>query len=437
MAEWLVIVSYLLGLAFLLLLSASFSGSETALFSLSRTEARRMREGTAAERAITRLLAEPQRLLSTLLVGNMLVNVTTASLIAGLARRLLGERGLPYAIGISTALLLLFGEVTPKTVAVRHAPAFSRLLALPLLWFSSVVKPLRLVLRLVVRTCLRAIGLGDVKGWESVTHEDIIALLDLGEEQGVTVPGERGLAERILNLPRVMAYDIMVPRTGISGVSDALTVGQAYETACRRRHSRLPVYHRDLDDIWGFVSVNDLARWRATEVMDRPLGELREAVENRTPDQGPVYPVLVVPDTARVGRLLNQMREQHSHLAVLVDEYGGTAGLLTMADVLSEVLGQLTTTAEPVLRVVRDQELVVDGGLHLRQLDPHLDRAVRAEEAETVGGLVMEELGRLPRSGDVVEAGDYRFEVVRMTGKRVGTVHITALPAGTGTGEGT
>ena len=425
MSDLLVLVPHVVGLAVLLLLSGFFSGSETALFSLSRTEARRMRGGTPGEKAATFLLREPQRLLSTLLVGNMVVNVLTASIIAALARRYFAGSGVAVAIGLSTFLLLIFGEVTPKTIAVRHARVFSRLAALPLLFFSRLITPVRLVLRSVTRVGLRLVGQRNIVGWGTLTLDDITAMLMLGEAQGITDNRERELAEHILDLAHVSAHDIMVPRTEVRGIDDTCTLGEAYAEACRLRHSRLPVFHESLDEIWGFISVVDLPRWQGAVSARRRLSELRPE-ETGGPDRasGPVYPIEVVPETIRIEDLLPYMRQKRAQVVVLVDEYGGTSGILTLDDILAEIMGQIPAPERMVrARIERtESHLRVDGRLPIRELNKALIHELPRNGSDTIGGYVMELLGRLPRAGDVAEDEWHRFQVIKMAGRRIGTL---------------
>ncbi len=433
MNAFVALLPYLVGLSILLALSAFFSGSETALFSLTRAQAKRMSEGTRLERAVHELLQQPQRLLSSILVGNMLVNVMLASVIGSLSGRLLAGRGIGAAIGITTALLLIFGEVTPKTIAVRHAAVLSRVAALPLLWFSRAITPIRVVLRGTIHVLLTLIGQSKVPGWGVLTQAEIAGMLAVGQATGATDENERALVEQILALDDVDARDAMVPRTEVRGVSSDLTLAQAYQKACEWRHSRLPVYDEDLDDIWGIVVVVDLPRWQDTDLMNQPLSTLRPAQGSSpdpAPETSPVYPAYVVPETANIGQLLTTMQDLRAQLVVLVDEYGGTAGILTLDDILEEVIGRFSTREreDDVPFVPVEGGYLVDGHTHVRQLNRALDLELPQNGTDTVGGYAMELLGRLPRAGDVVDDGRYQFRVIKMAGRRIGALRLDVLP---------
>lgn len=422
-----------IGLVILLGLSGFFSGSETALFSLTRAQVKRLASGTGPEQTITKLLRQPQRLLSTVLVGNMIVNVLFASLIASTAGSLLEGHGVGVAIVVSTSLLLVFGEVTPKILAVKHARAFSRLAAGPLLWFSRLITPARFLLGQVTNGLLFLFGQHRVPGWSALTREEFTGVLAAGAATGATDAAEGALIEHILRLSSVDAHDILVPRTEVIGVSDTATLAAAFAQALQCRHSRLPVYHEDLDDIWGVVSVIDLPRWRGSQLLEQPLTAFREALDRRVsePDRNPVYPALLVPETIKVEPLLHRMRGRQAHLAVVVDEYGGTAGILTLEDILAEIVGQLSPAEEGAENGYVDlgHAVLADGRTHIRELNHELGLNLPVTSSDTVNGYVMELLGRLPRAGDVAEDDAYRFQVIKMAGRRIGALRVTPKQA--------
>ena len=419
-----------LGLTILLALSGFFSGSETALFSLSRSKAKQMATGTRGDRAAYRMLQAPQGLLSTLLVGNMVVNILLTSVTASLLARIVQTQGAfatALNILIVTPLLMIFGELTPKTVACGHARQFSRLAAPPLLLFSRLIGPVRLVLRWVTGVILTVLGQRDARAWEMLTADELVATLAAGRAAGAADESELELVQRILKLGSISAHDIMVPRTEVVGVSDDLTVAQAYEKARSLRYSRLPVYHEDLDGIWGVLATVDLPRWREHAVMNMKLAELRAEIEDSgTTEDLPVYPIFVVPESAQVEKLLTDMRTSRAHFVVLVGEYGGTAGILTMNDILEEVVGQISPMEDdPHREFVRtDDAILVDGKTHVRTIVEEFDMQLTPNGADTIGGYVMEKIGRLPRAGDQVNSDNCTFSVIKMVGRRIGAVEI-------------
>ncbi len=418
---------YLLFLLALIMLSAFFSGSETALFSVNRIQLRRLRQGTASERRISRLLRHPQRLLSTIVVGNMVVNILFASMVAGLTRAYLGERSLPVAILFSTLVLLLFGEVTPKTVAVYHALKVSRLVSFPLSFLAVALAPLRLLLQTAANLVLRLLRQKTMTHWDVVTKEEVAGMISLGEKAGVASGRERAILENILEFGEVSANDIMVPRNEVRGIDDSLTIRQAFVQACKCTHSRLPVYHRDMDGVWGIFSVVDMPRFLGDPIGDQPLHSLRGEVEKAESANNldlPIYPAHVFPEMARLDVLLNHMKKFRVSMVLLVDEYGGTAGILTVEDILEEIVGFLAPAKGAEQMVVEDNYIMAGGRVNIRDFNRQAEFKLPLDQADTLGGYVMELLGRLPRVGDEVEEEYWRFRVVRMAGRRIGALRI-------------
>jgi CBS domain containing-hemolysin-like protein len=427
MSEFQEILPSLVGLAILLLLSGFFSGSETALFSLTRVQVRRLHEGRGSERAAAALLRAPHRLLSSLLVGNMVVNIMFASVVASLTEQLFPEAeswAVAGAILTSTLLLMVFGELTPKTLAVHNPLPFALFISRPLLFFSKVISPIRWILKVVTSGLLHLVGQANVPGWGALTHAELAATLAAGEAVGATDAHERELVEHILKLGTVQAREIMVHRMDVVGLPDSLTVREAFAQACAQRRSRLPVYREGLDDIWGIVSTVDFPRWRDSELCDLPLAELRERVQ--AGERGlPVYQAHMAPETVSVERLLANMRALRTHFVVLVGEYGGTSGILTLDDIMGELMGYLPANLEgETTEPPEDGTIFADGRMLLRQLNEIHGVDLQTEEADTLGGFIHERLGRLARAGDEIVAGHHVLRVVRMSGRRVGMVHI-------------
>ncbi|MDD3952443.1 MAG: hemolysin family protein [Lentisphaeria bacterium] len=448
----------------LLFFSAFFSGSETALMSLSRAQVKRMSNGTAGEKAAYMLLREPQRLLAIVLVGNMFVNVLLtsfcASLLAGLVMGVGDSPGLygvllkpglqGFGVQLSasgwdklaevfsvllnilllTPILIIFGELSPKTIAFSHNQHLSRISAFPLLYFGRLIAPLLFLLRMVslllqwlLRMRIRA------DAWSMLTPDEVAATFAAGEAGGATSVHERQLLERIMRFGRIEASDIMVPRTEIIGVSDEQTIQQAFQKLRGSTHNFLPVYHQDLDDIWGIIAFADYPLWLNSQQKDCKLLEFREALQSNRSDKLPVYPVSYVPPSARTDRMLSDMRKQSKRFTVVVGEYGGTLGIVTISSILEEIIGRYAVSGGNLNKMLPLPAggWVVDGRARLRVIGKELNREFLCE-ADTVGGLIMEILGRVPAKGDRVTHSGLSLEVQQMAGNRVGAVFIRELP---------
>ncbi|HUT35348.1 MAG TPA: hemolysin family protein [Planctomycetota bacterium] len=419
----------LAGLGVLFLLSGFFSASETALFSLSRARVQRLGEtGGVTGRAIANLLCLPRRLLITILVGNMLVNTAAASIIAARLTRNLGGQGVALAIAATTLLLLLFGEVTPKTLAVRHAEAVARAAALPLLWFSRLIFPIRCVLRYITNALLGLLRRGHIESENLLTRREFTAALEAGEEAGAIDEHEADMVEHIFEFPTIAARELMVPRTEMACVSEEATIKEALDLAQRTHRSRLPVYGQSVDDIWGIFDIREFPAWRGKNIWGQSVREFvaaRDAMPD-PPRRPLVRPALFVPESRHVGDLLRDMREGGTHMVILLDEYGGTAGLVTLRDLADELVGGVLSREPDTRQLCRrgDGCLQVLGEARVRDLNSDLGFDLPLDRADTIGGYVLDLIGELPKPGATASDECFLYRVLRLAGRRIGAVEV-------------
>jgi CBS domain containing-hemolysin-like protein len=413
----------LVALGLLLLLSAFFSGSETAMFAANRLRLRHLKEeGHARAQVALHLLEHPARLLSTILVGNNIANTAAAVVATATLVRLLGpERGSLYAFLAVTALLLVFGEITPKTVAARHADRMALLAARPIQAIAALLAPLNRVLSALTNLLTRPPG-GSVRpDAPLVSEEEIQVLIRMGEEQGVLEQDEREMIHSIFEFGDTVVREVMVPRVDMVCVEADDPVEALLEVVRTHGHSRIPVYHDTVDHIIGLVHVKDLL----SAFKD---GRLSGTVRDFT------RPTFFVPDTKRLDELFREMRRKKVHMAIAVDEYGGTAGVVTIEDLLEEIVGPIQDeydAEEAPIRIQSDRVAVVDGTVHLEEVNAALGIDLPAGEVDTVGGFVTSLLGHVPAQGDCVTHDGIELSVERVDGHRIVQVKITkAEPAG-------
>lgn len=413
----------MIALAVLLALSAFFSSSETALFAASRLRLRHLKEeGSGRARVVLGLLEHPARLLSTLLVGNNIVNTAAAVVATALLMRLLGpERAAVYAFALVTSLLLIFGEITPKTIAAHTADRYALLVARPVQWLSWLLSPIIRVLALAAGAVARPLGARVQPDAPMVTEEEIQLLVRMGEEAGVLRQDEREMIHSIFAFGDTVVREVMVPRVDMVCVEADEPVEAILEVVRAHGHSRVPVYHETVDQIVGVVHVKDLL----TAYRDgRLVGTVRSLAR----------PAYFVPETKRLDELFREMRRKTVHMAIAVDEYGGTAGLVTIEDLLEEIVGPIQdeydAAEEPPIKVIDERVALVDGRAHLEDVNAALDLQLPAGEVDSLGGFVYSLLGHVPAQGERVTYNGVELTVERVDGTRIEKVKITkAEPA--------
>lgn len=421
------ILLHLLGLAILLSLSAFFSGSETALFSLSRPQVEKFRQGATKSGAIiAELLDTPRKLLITILVGNMFVNVASASLVASFATVLLGNKGVGVAIAVTTILLLIFGEITPKTIAVHNAEHISRLIAYPIKLFSKLFAPLRIILRLVTNALIKLISGDAVPVEDRFTTEELKVMVEMAEEGGSIKEQEKEILHAIFDLRNITAAEIMVPRTEMICVHEGLTLQHVFDLARTVGFSRIPVYRDDIDHIFGIANIRDFLLWRNYNIYNMTIAEFLQKSPKLWPDgkdtliRQPIF----VPETRTAVELFQDFHNQGFPIAILVDEYGGTAGLVTMEDLIEELVGEIDDEYDSTSKnflALDSTTVVVSGGTSIRNVNKKLGLNLlteRDEDIDTIGGYVLYLLGRIPEAGDILTKDNLEFEVKEVEEKK-------------------
>ncbi len=394
----------------LLMCSAFFSASETALFALA--EHQRARAGQAAER----LLRHPQALLVTVLLGNLLVNVLYFSLVPDLVPAQSASHSALLAVG-TLVVLLVFGEVLPKAIALQAPLGVARLSSVPLLALVRITGPLRRVLQLLLELVRRALGeLGREE--RGVTAGTLAGVLYHSARGGLIDVREADLLSEIVELEGIRVSEIRMPRVDMIALDLSDTDEERrwfhIARALAKRLTWMPVVRGGADEVVGLVRMRDVLAFP-----DKPIERL-------------VQPVTFVPEVASVLDLLRVMRERKVAEAVVVDEYGGTSGIVTVEDVFEEIVGDLRVEGErdePLVTALEGGRFRVRGALSVRDWNEQFGHAVVPEGFETVGGLVAALLGRIPREGDVVRTGGIVLCVRSVRGRRVDAVEISAEEA--------
>jgi putative hemolysin len=413
-------VLYLAILSACVLASGFFSGSETALVGVARERVVQLQESHPRRAArIAALTDDPDRMLSTILVGNNFVNILGASVATVLLVELLGEDWGPWISTLAvTAVVLLVGEITPKSLATRYPERFSLAVA-PTIWRLSVLlRPISRFFLVLARGLFRLFGVDPNGGPSPITEEDIRAMAVLGERTGDIEAAEREIIHSLFHLADRPVREVMTPRPDIYSLQGPVTIEAVRAAVSAGGHSRFPVIGEDLDDLEGILHVKDVLR------MDRePSAEdIARLVRE------PYY----VPESRSLLRLLHDMRSSRRAVAFVLDEHGGVEGIVTIKDIVSELVGELQDEYDPgspSVVAVRHGEWLADGRLPVEEVATVLGAVLPAGPYATLAGLMLDLAGRIPQEGDSVTAAGHRFTVIRMDRRRIDRVRIDAAPS--------
>ena len=401
-----------------LVIAAFAAAAETSLTSVSRIRMRSLAEdGNKRARTVTRLHADPNAYLSTILTLNtvavIVVSTATALLITGYLTKI------PQAVGtiVLSILVLIFCEIAPKSLALRFNERFALVLAGPVQLLTRVLRPLIGGLSAMSRLIVRAATRGHTVRGPFVTEEELKLLLYVGEQEGIVDQEEREMIHGILEMTDKLVREVMVPRVDIVAVEATDSIADVIKVIIEFGFSRIPIYEDNVDNIVGVVYAKDLLRHGVVGDDQRPLKAIARE---------PYY----TPEAKRVGELLREMKERKVHIAVVVDEHGGTAGIVTFEDLIEEIVGPIRDEYDmrevEELQIISDHEVVVSARFPVDDLKEELDLPVPTVEADTVGGLVYELLGEIPKVGATIQLGDATLTVESIRRQGIQSVRITS-----------
>jgi CBS domain containing-hemolysin-like protein len=405
----------------LLALSAFFSSSEIAMFSVPRHRVESIvEEGKPGSRTLKQLKDDPHRLLVTILVGNNLVNIAMSSIATGLLALYLtqGQAVAAATFGV-TALVLLFGESAPKSYAVENSESWALTISRPLKQAERILLPLVVLFDYLTRVVNRVTGGRSAIESSYVTREEIQDIIKTGEREGVLEEEEREMLQRTLRFNRTIVKEVMTPRLDMTAVSKEATMDEAIETCIQSGHDRLPVYDGSLDNVIGIVEITDLVRDRHYSTDEGvTLGELIE-------------PTLHIPESKNVDELLAEMREKRLNMVIVIDEFGTTEGLVTMEDLVEEIVGEILEGGEDEpIEFDDDGTVLVRGEVNIDDVNDQLDIDLpEGEEFETIAGFIFNRAGRLVDRGEVIEYEGLEIRVERVENTRIQRARISGLEA--------
>ncbi|MEJ7752240.1 MAG: hemolysin family protein [Candidatus Limnocylindrales bacterium] len=424
------VVSELFTIGVLILINSLFVAAEIALVTVRRSRLQQMiEEGDRGARRVARLIADPSRFLAVIQIGITFIGFLAAAyaganlavalqpVIAGVQP--LADQAEVIALLIVTALVslvtIVFGELVPKRLALAHAERYAMLVSRPVILLGKIMAPLVWMLTLVTNATTRLLGVREVDE-DRLTSEEIRILVERGGEQGVIEAEEEQMIGAVLELGKRRVHEVMVPRIDIAALAADAPLDELVDTIVREGHSRIPVYEETIDNVIGILYAKDLLPYL-------------KGVDHPPPTRTLLRTPLFVPESMTIDDLLHSLQRRKVHIAIVLDEYGGTAGLVTIEDLIEEIVGEIQDeydVEEPMIEPLGDDQARIDGRASVDDLMEHFDVTFNGsdhEEYDTVGGLVYHHIGGVPKVGDTVEVnGTLTLTVESTDGRRVGKV---------------
>ncbi len=388
--------------------------SETALMALSKIRIRHMvEEGVKGAKLVEKLAEDPSRLLGAILIGNNVVNIGASALATSVAVKAFGEGSVGVVTIVMTILVLIFGEITPKSIAKQNSESVALKVSKPINVIVKLFRPFVVVFSAISGLFIKILG-GDPKANEPfITEEELKTMVGVSEEEGVLEDVEKEMIFNVFEFADSQVKDVMVQRVDVVAVDINSTYDEVINVIKTEQFSRIPVYNQNIDDVIGILNVKDLIIASQSKENFKVSDYMRE----------PYYTF----EFKRITELFNEMKKNRNHMAVVLDEYGGNVGIVTIEDLIEEVVGEIEDEYDDEnsdIVVVKEDEYIVDGSARLDHIGDLIGVAMESEEFDSVGGLVIGELGRFPEQLEEVKLNNIRFVVEEVDKNRIKKVRI-------------
>ena len=408
----------------LLLLSGFFSASETAYFSLSSSDLERFRtKKDYPSRQVTQLHSNPKKLLITIVLGNTVVNIAAASLAAIFTLDICRALNLDQQLGILidvivvTFVILIFTEIVPKVAAVKNAKRVALNFSFPLTIFYYLFSPFVSIFHNLTEWLTHILRVE--KNKLLLTEDELRSLVDVGEEKGTLEQDEKKMIHSIFEFGETTVKEIMIPRIDMICISADSNITELLDLVQKNMHSRIPIYKEKIDNIIGVIYAKDLL----------PFSDRRKYVEINLEEL--VRPAYFVPEQKKIDELLREFQTQKIHIAIVVDEYGGTAGLVTLEDIIEEIVGEIQDEhdiEQPLYKIISENEFVVDGGMDLEEINEELNISLPTpEDVETIAGFLYGLFGSVPKEKQKIDYNGYEFIIEKVIRRRIKQVRIIKM----------
>lgn len=400
----------------LLALSAFFSSAETAMMTVNKIRVRNLAEaGLSHAVVLEKILSNQPKMLSAILIGNNIVNISASSLMTVLVTDVLGNKYVGIGTGVLTLLVLIFGEITPKTSATIYSETLSLKFAKPINLIMQVLTPLIVVVDVLSKGVLKMIHVDPNKKQDAITEDELRTIVEVSHEEGVIESEEKKMINNVFDFGDAVAKDIMVPRIDMVMVDAEASFGELMELFQKERFTRIPVYEENTDNVIGIVNMKDFILFDHEKEKNFSIRDyLRQ----------PLYTY----EYKKTAELMLEMRKTFNNIVIVLDEYGATAGLITLEDMLEEIVGEIRDEydqdEEDEVKETGPDEYLVNGSTKLDDLNDRLGLELQSEDYDSIGGLVIGLLDHLPEEGEEVDYENLHLKVEDMDKNRIGKIRI-------------
>ena len=405
-----------IGLLIVLLLgSGFFSASETSLMSLSKIRIRYMEEeGVKGAKLVSSLIEKSSDLLSSILVGNNVVNIAATSVSTSLFINIFGDGGVAIATAVMTVLVLIFGEITPKTIAANSPEKIAVIVSKPISIIMKITKPIVWVFNLLTGIIFKIMGIDNDGVKPFITEEELKAMVNVSHEEGVLEMEEREIINNVFQFGDMQAKEAMIQRLDMVAIDIEDSYDEIIELFKSEKLSRLPVYQESIDDIVGILNIKDIIFLSDEEIENFDIKDyVREA--------------FFTYEFKKITQLLEEMKKEKTQMAIVVDEYGGTAGLLTIEDLVEVIVGDIDDEydeEEEEIVKINDNEYLVEGSTKISDVNEQLGINLESEEFDSIGGFIIGYLKRIPEENEIIEVEDVKFKVESIDKNRINKIRI-------------
>lgn len=395
--------------AICLFFSGYFSSAETSLMGINKIRITNWaEEGNKRAQTVLKLVENSNTLLSTILIGNNLANIGASALATSLSIQIFGNKGVGIATGIVTLLVLIFGEITPKSFAANNADKASLFFAKPIYILSKILKPIIILLNLLTGAIIKLLGGDKGENKDIITQEDLRTIIQVSQEQGTILDSEKDMINNVFDIKGSLIKDIMTPRTDMVAVDCDVTIDELKEVFRNNEYSRIPIYEDNIDNIKGVIHIRDLVTIEINRENFKVLDYSRE----------PYFTY----EYHKIEKIFKTMREEQNHMSIVLDEYGGTVGLVTLEDIVEELVGEIEDEYDVQnldVKIINDNEALIEGSTKIETINEMFDLEIPDDEYDSIGGYVFGRIGKLPIKGNSIKLNNFTFTVNSMDHNRI------------------